>query len=618
MKRIVFLLLISINLIYANIGKITAVKGDVIINRGTQNITAKSGFILELNDKVITQDKSKALILFNDKTSITIGKKSSLLVNEFIIDEINPANSKTNIKFGKGIFRTISGKIGKLNPKGFKIKTKTASIGIRGTVFDTAVSFTPQGAEKVDVAFLEGRGTITSDIMGITIPVNTGENAQMDISGQIQVNVGTINPTNELDTDSQTLEKQQIEPQNEPKNNEQSTNGQNNTIQKNTTTNQTTNTKNNSEQEVTLKDTQNLDTTSSSTLTENNPDQLASSEDPNNIDTFGVEPGFNNGGIPADFQNSPEFSDPNFDPNLDPTLDSGFYYDPFLDPSVDSGFYGDPSLDPTSSNSIPDGLVFDSNLGLYYDLTTGLYYDPYTGLYFNIDADLLIDNSSVQVDSPFFNDSPTQEDNTQTQEDNTLTQNEIEQINQDQQAFTTYIETITNEVARNDTYQYFSLYAGTAIDTGESMVSLLSPDVSSLTSISTLNDYITNDIQLSYSGDVYAAIYDYANSTDQLITNGSINLTIDFSSNASDSVTGTLNISDAYKFDLSNGNIYDNSFTSEVSLSSSSTYSGTNDFYGDVNGNFFGTNAEIVGGTISITNSTDDIGIEGVFGANKQ
>ena len=142
MKKLLLILLIGITYTFANVGKITAVKGEVYIIRDTKQIVATSGSILELKDQVQTKQKAKALVLFNDNTSITVGNNSLLSVNEFVMDLKTPSKSKTNFGFGKGVFRTITGKIGKINPKGFKIKTKSASIGIRGTIF--SVKITPK------------------------------------------------------------------------------------------------------------------------------------------------------------------------------------------------------------------------------------------------------------------------------------------------------------------------------------------------------------------------------------------------------------------------------------------------------------------------------------------
>lgn len=133
MKIIIGLMLLFISA-FANIGKISAVVGDANVKRGSDSITAKVGVVLEEKDIIYTQKNAKVQIVFNDKTVVTIGKNSALDINEYVYDTNNPKNSKTDLNFFKGAFKTISGNIGKINREKFKLRTKNATIGIRGTI----------------------------------------------------------------------------------------------------------------------------------------------------------------------------------------------------------------------------------------------------------------------------------------------------------------------------------------------------------------------------------------------------------------------------------------------------------------------------------------------------
>jgi len=117
---------------FANVGKISAMKGDVTINRDAKIIKAEIGSILEKNDIINTKKSARVQVVFKDKTVISIGKNSAFHIEDYIFSE----SKKPKATFGltKGFFKTITGKIGKINPEGFKLKTKTASIGIRGTI----------------------------------------------------------------------------------------------------------------------------------------------------------------------------------------------------------------------------------------------------------------------------------------------------------------------------------------------------------------------------------------------------------------------------------------------------------------------------------------------------
>ncbi len=150
MKKYILLLLLPI-IAFANIGQITAIKGDINIKRDSQIIVAKLGFNLKKNDFISTKKNSKAQIVFLDKTIFTIGQNSTLDIAEYLYDEKQPSKNKAQFNVLKGAFSSITGRIGKLNKSKFKLKTKSASIGIRGTIVkaDQEVVMCTQGAISV-------------------------------------------------------------------------------------------------------------------------------------------------------------------------------------------------------------------------------------------------------------------------------------------------------------------------------------------------------------------------------------------------------------------------------------------------------------------------------------
>ncbi|ADG94767.1 hypothetical protein Arnit_3121 [Arcobacter nitrofigilis DSM 7299] len=133
MKKILLLLFILINFSFASIGQITALVGDIKISRDSKTILAKLGEKLEKNDVINSSKGSKAQITMNDNTIITIGQNSTLNIFDYVYDESKPKDSKASFGFMKGSFKSITGAIGKINKERFKLRTKSSSIGIRGT-----------------------------------------------------------------------------------------------------------------------------------------------------------------------------------------------------------------------------------------------------------------------------------------------------------------------------------------------------------------------------------------------------------------------------------------------------------------------------------------------------
>ena len=71
-----------------------------------------------------------------DKTVITLGSSSVLDIQEYLNDAQQP---KAKFKFNQGTFKSITGEIGKKAPENFNLETKTATIGIRGTIISGQV-----------------------------------------------------------------------------------------------------------------------------------------------------------------------------------------------------------------------------------------------------------------------------------------------------------------------------------------------------------------------------------------------------------------------------------------------------------------------------------------------
>jgi hypothetical protein len=95
------------------------------------------GMELQNHDKIKTSDNSKAQITFEDNTVITIGKNSLFEIDDYLYNSTNESHANFNVI--SGTIRIMSGKIGKVAPERFKVITKTATIGIRGTNFTVNV-----------------------------------------------------------------------------------------------------------------------------------------------------------------------------------------------------------------------------------------------------------------------------------------------------------------------------------------------------------------------------------------------------------------------------------------------------------------------------------------------
>jgi hypothetical protein len=166
MKTLLLSILLLASTLFANVGKVVALKGDATVTRGGQNLPVNLGLILQEKDQIKTSKNARLQLQFTDKTVISLGKESVFDVEEYFFDEKQPTKTKASFKMAKGIFKSITGKIGKINPSKFTLKTKTASIGIRGTIFFGTIA-----PDKPDnIACTQGEIVVQTDQGIVTVP----------------------------------------------------------------------------------------------------------------------------------------------------------------------------------------------------------------------------------------------------------------------------------------------------------------------------------------------------------------------------------------------------------------------------------------------------------------
>ena len=134
MKSIIFILCLFIGSeAYASIGKVSALSGNALIERNQQKIDVAIGSAIMKKDTVVTLDATKMQMIFIDKTVITLGKNTRFDISTYSLNDSD--EPKVTFYLAKGFMKSVTGNIGKLAPERFKIKTKDAVIGIRGTTF---------------------------------------------------------------------------------------------------------------------------------------------------------------------------------------------------------------------------------------------------------------------------------------------------------------------------------------------------------------------------------------------------------------------------------------------------------------------------------------------------
>lgn len=133
------------------------------------------------NAELATAQFGALEVTFLDGSRLTMGQNSRLRVDEYVYSGPGGAGRQT-IQYTKGLFRFVSGTIPK---KDVRVNTPTVSIGIRGTIFRTAVQDDGSGAVSVEFG-PNGESYevyITSKATGKMVTLRSGQKVGFDNQG---------------------------------------------------------------------------------------------------------------------------------------------------------------------------------------------------------------------------------------------------------------------------------------------------------------------------------------------------------------------------------------------------------------------------------------------------
>jgi len=137
-KRVVLLIVLISNILFANVAIVKTMSGKVEVKRSKKIISLKVGSTLENGDIIMSKSKSSIGITFSDGSRLSLGEKAIFIIKKFEVEpEKKEYDVDLDLKKGKAVFS--SGKIGKLAPKSVKFHVPEGIIGIRGTKFAVEV-----------------------------------------------------------------------------------------------------------------------------------------------------------------------------------------------------------------------------------------------------------------------------------------------------------------------------------------------------------------------------------------------------------------------------------------------------------------------------------------------
>lgn len=114
-------------------GEVVAVQPDSQVRA----LTRRSPFYP--GESLKTGADAKAQVRFRDGALISLRPDTEIRIDDFRYQESDGGEDKNIFTLINGGFRTITGKIGKKNPKNYQMKSSVASIGVRGTNYEVVL-----------------------------------------------------------------------------------------------------------------------------------------------------------------------------------------------------------------------------------------------------------------------------------------------------------------------------------------------------------------------------------------------------------------------------------------------------------------------------------------------
>ncbi len=117
-------------------GRIDLVQGKGLIIHADKLLgyRIKAGLSIFLGDTIITLEKGRVRLKLNDGSVLTLASKTKLVISRSIYDPVKK-NRSSFINMGMGKARFMIRKMSRFKRSDFKVKTKTALIGVRGSDF---------------------------------------------------------------------------------------------------------------------------------------------------------------------------------------------------------------------------------------------------------------------------------------------------------------------------------------------------------------------------------------------------------------------------------------------------------------------------------------------------
>lgn len=118
----------------AKAGIVKIIAGEVRVRDAQGERLLKSGDAVFAGDRLMSGKEGSASVVLRDGTTLVLANNSQLEIQKFTFDATTQ-NGSIWVNLMEGSLRMLTGLIAKVNPDAIQVKTKTLSVGVRGTDF---------------------------------------------------------------------------------------------------------------------------------------------------------------------------------------------------------------------------------------------------------------------------------------------------------------------------------------------------------------------------------------------------------------------------------------------------------------------------------------------------
>jgi hypothetical protein len=158
----------------ADAAEVMLSEGDTILVRGSSFSTpVRRDVPIRSGDRIRTGSDGRVQLRFSDGAMMSIQPDSDFRIDAYAFDAVR---QRSFFVLMHGSLRAVSGSIGKRNRDEWRLKTPTATIGIRGTEFTVAETVCAPGgcaagaAGGLTVAVIVGRVAVSNEAGSIEVP----------------------------------------------------------------------------------------------------------------------------------------------------------------------------------------------------------------------------------------------------------------------------------------------------------------------------------------------------------------------------------------------------------------------------------------------------------------